>query len=243
MICHKNAQTLRPEQNQKKNTHQKTANTARKQSKGTVKHSYLTRPNKLKTVVDPYTDPTFLTAAFLRCTARESTCPVGPKYHCSPRPSLQTLRRPDRVSTRQPPRFRAFRLGSTTHGCRTPPTPNATWRRLLAATPLLLLVSGLLKKKKIVPIEEEKVKNCEVSKVFSRKAWGAQKTEKSLKMRNELKMMLRCKSAANLNVDVTEIYRRRPQAERATVIVDTPVPDVNHSVVRIALREQRKKRM
>ncbi|CAI2304440.1 unnamed protein product [Caenorhabditis sp. 36 PRJEB53466] len=110
----------------------------------------------------------------------------------------------------------------------------------------------LLKKKRIVPIDDEKKgeapkpkalseQSTEISKVFSRKAWGAQKTEKVIKMRNELKGSLRCKAAGNEKVELTDSYRRRAQAERATVLVDTPVIDVNHSSVQLSLREKRKR--
>lgn len=83
----------------------------------------------------------------------------------------------------------------------------------------------LLKKKKIIPIDDEveapKVlseQNTEISKVFSRRAWGAQKTEKKMKLRNEMKgISIRCKAAGNQTTQIEEHYRRKPQAERATV--------------------------
>ncbi|CAH2122132.1 uncharacterized protein CELE_W05F2.4 [Caenorhabditis elegans] len=107
----------------------------------------------------------------------------------------------------------------------------------------------LLKKKKIIPIDDEveapKVlseQNTEISKVFSRRAWGAQKTEKKMKLRNEMKgISIRCKAAGNQTTQIEEHYRRKPQAERATVLVDTPVKDVNYSVCKISVREKRKK--
>ncbi|CAL2029482.1 unnamed protein product [Caenorhabditis brenneri] len=117
----------------------------------------------------------------------------------------------------------------------------------------------LLKKKKIIPIEddkkeEEKVaekpekpkvlseQKTEISKVFSKKSWSAQKTDKVLKMRNDMKgISIQCKSAGNEKLEISESYRRKPQAERATVLVDTPVPDVNFSTVKISLREKRKR--
>lgn len=111
-----------------------------------------------------------------------------------------------------------------------------------------------LKKKKIIPIEDEKPEEVppkpkvlseqktEISKVFSKKSWGSQKTDKVMKMKNNMKgISVRCKSAGNVMMDLTENYRRKPQEERATVLVDTPVLDVNYSTVKISLREKRKK--
>ncbi|EFP03309.1 hypothetical protein CRE_28378 [Caenorhabditis remanei] len=112
----------------------------------------------------------------------------------------------------------------------------------------------LLKKKKIIPIEDEKPdevppkpkvlseQKTEISKVFSKKSWGSQKTDKVMKMKNNMKgISIRCKSSGNVTTDLLENYRRKPQAERATVLVDTPVLDVNYSTVKISLREKRKK--
>lgn len=112
----------------------------------------------------------------------------------------------------------------------------------------------LLKKKKIIPLDDDKKEpevvapkvlseqKTEISKVFSKKSWSSQKTDKTLKLRNDAKgVSLKCKSCGNEKVDVTESYRRKPQDERATVLVDTPIPDVNYSTVQISLREKRKR--
>ncbi|CAP33354.2 Protein CBG14951 [Caenorhabditis briggsae] len=142
--------------------------------------------------------------------------------------------------------------------------PKEAPKEIVAPVPGIEKKKALLKKKKIIPLEDEKKKveeveqkpkvlseqKIEISKVFSKKSWGSQKTEKVLKSRNNGKgISMRCKSAGNEILDWTEMYRRKPQEERATnqqsfclqVLVDTPILDVNYSTVKISLREKRKR--
>ncbi|CAB3410577.1 unnamed protein product [Caenorhabditis bovis] len=76
----------------------------------------------------------------------------------------------------------------------------------------------------------------QVNKVFSKRSWTSQKAERTIKLMNKIAHIFKCKSSKVADISISEHYRRRPIGERATVLVDTPTPDVNYSVVRMKIR-------